>query len=185
MASGRNWQAYDYRAITAGTLLGLIAVLGMFGATKTTFECDHQTNRCEITVIRKATIRDTRTVDMASVRSVKETCVARNNPAKPCSTYSLSLLVGERKELVFSELPRPVAEHHRNVIRNFLEDKSLPPLRMAVKGDITFSIGVMILALLMVALGIRKNMQMDESEKTLSPFDDEPSEQPEHASRTQ
>lgn len=169
MSLRKNWKSYDFRAITAGFGLLVIAVLMLWGTPSWTVQCDRQANRCELMTSSRAFHKTSKSVDLSTIVTAKENC-HRGNPSQPCN-YTVDLVLHQGRAVAFESISsessaRGLAES----IRGFISKPDSKQLRLHNAGDRSFNYVVFVLSGLLVFLGIRKNMQSEQAqESTPSP----------------
>jgi hypothetical protein len=164
MSLRSNWKSYDFRAITAGIGLLVIALLMLWGTPTWTIECDRQANRCDLRSSTRALQKTTKSIDLSTIVSARENC-HRGNPSKPCN-YTVDLVLKQGRAVAFADISKEsVAKGLAESIREFIVKRDVKQLRLHNAADRGFNYAVFILSALMVFLGVRKNMQSQQTQE--------------------
>ncbi len=156
MKTGFSWKSYDYRAVTAGGLMTLLALYMLWTVPKTVLACDRTTNRCDIIHTDRSRATNLSSVDLSSIQSVKEIC---RRPAQGTDCiYTVDLIAKDGQKAVFSDVDGvSTATRLGETIRTYLRGSD-PVLHLSHTQSRSFEVAVLCLSVLLFALGVRKNL---------------------------
>jgi hypothetical protein len=152
-----SWRGYDYRAIVAGTAIGVLGTLMTLGAKVSYLACDRATARCTIARDESLIARTRRGVPLASLEGARKVC-RRPSVQAPCR-YTLEVLVAGRAEPLLDGIDGDsTADELVGEVQGFVADSSRRSLEIRRDRDRFYAIAVVAFALIVVALGVRKNL---------------------------
>lgn len=151
-----SWSDHDYRAITAGVVFLLMALVAYLASPTYVLDCRKDRQRCELQ--EGGAFHATRNVvDLAAIERVKKECEPQEH-VSTC-TYAVLFVHPKSRDRVFANIS--TAEEADKVIADlhaFLNDPTRFSLRISRTSDRAWVYILASLGAVLVALGIRKNL---------------------------
>lgn len=150
-----KWQNYDYRAVTAGTVISAIAVIVLLSTPARSVQCRRADGVCEV-IDSKPLSAQKRPIPLAAIEKATRSCV-RSGGVSECK-WSVRLVAKGTDGQLFEGISDS-AESERIVrdLNAFLERKT-ESVSAARPPDRTLGWVFLALGIVFVALGIRKNL---------------------------
>lgn len=150
-----KWQNYDYRAVTAGTVIAAIAAVVLLSTPARSVVCRRAAAVCEV-IDRKPLSALKRPIPLASIEKASRSCV-RSGGASECK-WSVRFVAKGTDGQLFEGI-NDSAESERIVrdLNAFLERKS-EAVSVQRPADRTMGWVFLALGALLMVLGIRKNL---------------------------
>jgi hypothetical protein len=151
-----RWQNYDYRAVTAGVIFLAIATIVLLSSPSTSLQCARNEDRCTI-VEKSVSATRTTSLRLKSIERAKKQC-DKSKGQSTCD-WSVRLVVkGDDGDVFAGIKSEQQAERYVQAVRDFLDGRGPDSMKLSRPADLT---PVWILGsagLLLIVLGIRKNM---------------------------
>jgi hypothetical protein len=149
---------YDYRAVTAGLILSIIAIAMALGAPSTLFECHRGAGVCEVRSGGILGEKENHRFELAQIEQARKVC-HRANASAACA-YAVELRMKGRVETIVTNLSNEAdATRFEAVIGSYLVNKGQEDMRVEKAAERGYPYGVLVFSLLIVALGVHKNMK--------------------------
>lgn len=154
-AMAGNWQNYDYRAVTAGTVITAIATIVMLSTPARSVQCRRTDAVCEV-VDTKPLSEQRRPVPVASIEKATRSCV-RSSGAPECKWSVRFNVKGSDGQLFEGISDSAESERMVRELNAFLDRKTDS---VSVRRPADRMLGWVFLAIgaVLVVLGIRKNL---------------------------
>jgi hypothetical protein len=149
-----KWQNYDYRAVTAGLVFAVMGAIVFSATPSVSLECSRQQQTCTITS-KTLTTSSPHTLALASVQKPRKEC--DRSQKKPTCSVQLAVK-GDTGEVFTGIEDEDEAERYARAIRDFLEGRGPDVLRLSRDPDRSWAYGLALLGVVLIVLGIRKNM---------------------------
>ncbi len=152
-----SWANYDYRGISAGVILMVLAGVAFWVNPTTTLRCARDTAQC-VVVERSGTSRTERKLALSDMEAARRECDHRLHSGE-CA-YTVALVVRGKGDKVFTDIEgASEALALEAGFNSFLADPAKPFLQLSRHGDRTWVYVLAATGLVLIALGIRKNLQ--------------------------
>jgi hypothetical protein len=151
-----NWANYDYRAITAGAALVLLAAIAFWVNPLSVVDCRRDVNQCEVSETSGFS-RSVRGVPLPNVQHARSEC-ERTGRTGECEYAVLLEGKGLREKVMGGLRSSSDAAGIETQINRFLADAGIPGVRVSRHADRTWGYVLLGVGAAFVALGIRKNL---------------------------
>ncbi len=150
-----KWQNYDYRAVTAGTLISIIATIVLLSAPARWVTCRRDHAACVLEDVAVVS-RKSQTIPLASIERASRECVRAGK--EPECKWSVRLVARGHEGRVFDGIEE-AAESERMVheLNAFLRGTG-DTVELRRPADRTMGWVLLAVGVVLVVLGIRKNL---------------------------
>ena len=151
-----KWRNYDYRAITAGVIFLIIAVIVLLSSPSISLQCIRSQDQCSI-VEKSVSSTRTTTLRLKSIDKAKKNC-DKSKGQSTCEWNVKFVVKGDNGDVFSGIKSEQEAERYLQAMRDFLDGRGPDAMNLSRPPDLSWVWVLGAVGLLLVALGIRKNM---------------------------